>query len=456
MMNRQATGMQVVVVAGVMAALVAGVQGAGDKSFADFIKRDQEAFQAFRTGRKPGDRAQGQAASREESPQRQRALAIYRDYCRLRGILEDPNPERGLNTRIAALRAKLFPTNRPWVDSLSLWGDQERYVEWPLLQDLEARAVQVRADLVRLEAAWRDEGFSSHIGRGLDDCYGRKAWYVYLDKEDQSVFPSPIRSNQVDYVENQLDYVWPTNEAPVAVTAPPAPETVVHDAPPPPGTPPPEIPEIDETIRPENIEVVKSWDEMTPEERRRALMENRPEAWSGFCRDVFGTDTNGQALAKAVVACSNVTAVTTNIAIANLPPPTPVTGGKAWDAMTTEERHNALKANRPEAWDGLRDALLSGDGARLREVLEALSARPAINDTARAVAYWHGYQVGQMENATTPESSTIDTVVAAYVHPELMALVRQGYADAKAGKPALWGLPAPDAMQQKMPTAPLP
>jgi hypothetical protein len=61
-----------------------------------------------------------------------------------------------------------------------------------------------------------------------------------------------------------------------------------------------------------------------------------------------------------------------------------------------------------------------------------------------------------MENATTPESSTIDTVVAAYVHPELMALVRQGYADAKAGKPALWGLPAPDAMQQKMPMAPLP
>ena len=63
-----------------------------------------------------------------------------------------------------------------------------------------------------------------------------------------------------------------------------------------------------------------------------------------------------------------------------------------------------------------------------------------------------------MEAATTPESSTIDTVVAAYVHPELMALVRQGYADAKAGKPALWGLPAPDAMQQKMPRAapPLP
>ena len=111
-------------------------------------------------------------------------------------------------------------------------------------------------------------------------------------------------------------------------------------------------------------------------ERRRALMENRPEAWSGFCRDVFGTDTNGQALAKSVVACSNVTAVTTNIAIANLPLPTPVATGATWDAMTPEERHAALKANNPQAWDGLRDALLSGDANRIQQVLEALSPKP--------------------------------------------------------------------------------
>jgi len=429
-------------------ALLAADAQRGGNTFDAFKKRDQAASEQFRTGKPAGDRATGKLPpSREISPERQRAQTIYSECCRLRGMLEDPDPEKGLNTRISALRAKLFPTNRPWVDCLSLWGDQEWKVDWPLLQDLEARAVPIRADLQKLETAWRDEGFAAHIGRGLDDCYGRKAWYVYLDTADQSVFPSPIRSNQVDYVSFHMDFVWPTNAPDGGAVAPPVPEHVVHDTPPPPVAPPPEIPEIDEEIREENIEVVKPWESMTPMERRRALMENRPEAWSGFCRDVFGTDTNGQALAKAVVACSNVTAVTSNIAIANLPPPTPVATGKTWDTMTPEERHDALKANKPLAWDGLRDALLSGDAKRIQQVLEALSPKPVITDFARAVAYWHGYQTAQMEAATSPENSNIDVIAAAYVQPELIALVRQGYADMRAGKPPQYTLPGADALQ---------
>lgn len=422
-------------------------------TFDAFIKRDQAAFEQFRTGKPASDRTTAaETPARDGSPERKRAETLYGEYCRLRGMLDDPDPAKGINTRIAALRAKLYPTNRPWVDCLSLWGDQEWKVDWPLLQDLEARAVTMRADLQKLETAWHDEGFASRFFLGLGDCYGRKTWYTYLDTADQSVFPSPIRSNQVDYVSFQMDYMWPTNTPPAATTAAPKPEEVVHDTPPPPVAPPPEIPEIDEEIREENIEVVKPWESMTPEERRRALMENRPEAWSGFCHDVFGTDTNGQALAKAVVACSNVTAEATNTALANLPPPAAVATGKAWDAMTPEQRHAALKANETLAWDGLRDALLSGDGKRLQQVLEALSPKPVITDVARAVAYWHGYQTAQMEAATSPGNSNIAVIAAAYVHPELMALVRQGYADMQAGKPPQYTLPGADAMQSLMPS----
>ncbi len=434
------------------AGYAAGKQADAD-TFDAFRKHDREAFEAFRAGRSRGVTAA--RASRAMAPARLRAQELYDTYCRVRGTLEDPDPEKGILTRIGALRAKLYPTNRPWVDCLSLWGDHEWDVEWPLLQDLEARAVQSRDAMRQLEAAWRDEGFSQSIGRGLDDCYGRKAWYIYHDKDDQTVFPSPIRSNQVDYVSFHMNAVWPTNDPPAVTappTAPPEPEAVVHDAPPPPDPPAPEIPEIDEEIREENVESVKAWDDMTPAERRRALMENRPEAWSGFCRDVFGTDTNGHALAKAVVACSNVTAVTTNRAIANLPPPTAIVPGKTWDAMTTEERHDALKAIKPEAWDGLRDALLSGDPGRIQQVLDALTPKAVLSDAVRAVAYWHGYQVGQMEAATNPENSTIDTVAAAYVHPELTALVRKGYADAKAGNAPQFTLPDAASLQQMMTT----
>jgi hypothetical protein len=115
--------------------------------------------------------------------------------------------------------------------------------------------------------------------------------------------------------------------------------------------------------------------------------------------------------------------------------------------MTPEQRHAALKANEPLAWDGLRDALLSGDARRIEQVLEALSPKPAITDVARAVAYWHGYQTAQMEAATSPGNSNIDVIAAAYVHPELMALVRQGYADMQAGKPPQYTLPGPEALQ---------
>lgn len=117
--------------------------------------------------------------------------------------------------------------------------------------------------------------------------------------------------------------------------------------------------------------------------------------------------------------------------------------------MTPEERHAALKANEPLAWDGLRDALLSGDAKRIDQVLEALSPKPVITDFARAVAYWHGYQTALMEAATSPENSNIDVIATAYVQPELMALVRQGYADMRAGKPPQHTLPGADALQSR-------
>jgi len=422
-------------------------------AFSEFQKRDREAFERFRTGTSTEDRKTGRnpPPMRSISPERLRAEEIYNKYRMRRDRLENPDPEKGLNAKIAVLRAKLFRTNRPWADSV-LWGDQEWKIDWPLLQDLEARAVPIREELQKLEAAWRDEGFAARIGRDLNDGYGRTIWYVYLDKEDHSVFPSPIRSNLVDYVTFEINSVWPTNIPPATATPSSSTssetEQVIHDAPPPPAVPAPETPEIDEEIQTENIGFVKPWDQMTPEERRRALMENRPEAWSGFCRDVFGTDTNGQALVTSIVACSNVTDGATNIAIANLPPPTPMTTGKAWDAMTAEERHKALRANEPLAWDGLRDALISGDAERIKQVIEALTPKPQINDAARAVAYWHGYQTAQMESATSPGNSNLDVIAAAYVHPELMALVRQGYADAQAGRPPQYAVPTPpDAYQ---------
>ncbi len=443
-----------------------------EETFDSFRKRDREAYEIFRSGKRAqaGARAVPQAAAPDDerdagqdagqvvlmravSPERQRGQEIYDAYCRLRRALEDPDPERGLDKRITGLRGKLFPTNRPWVDSLSLWGDREWDVEWPLLQDLEARAAQDRAEMQRLAQAWEDEGFRSRLHRSLHDCYGRTAAYIYLDRADQSVFPSPIRTNQVDYVNHHLNILWPIDE-PVSTASTSRPGTRIHEGPPPPDPPVPETEEIDETIRTENIETMKAWDDMTPEERRRALMENRPEAWSGFARDIFGTDTNGQALARQAVVASNVTAVATNIAIANLPPPAAVRPVKPWADMTVEERHAALKGNRAEAWDAVRDALLSGDPARIRETLDALSARPAITETARAVAYWHGYNVGTMEAATKPESSTLALVVAAYKVPELMTLVREGYADAQAGRSARYGLPGPGALQQMMPPAP--
>lgn len=427
-------------------------------TFGDFMRRDRDAFGKFRSGKKAMEDPARQAPAGgilfqiadapEESAQRHRARELYDEYCRLQGTLDNPDPKKGYDSRIRQLREKLFPTNRAGYDR-TYWSDKDWYERWPFLQDLEVRAAQRRIELDALAAKWVDEGFQDIFYLPLDKCYGRKSKYVYLDKTDPYAFPSPIRTHMVDYVYHEMDRRWPTN-APAPQTIPPP--SVIHENPPPPDPEPPELDPIAEEIREENVATPKPWDEMTPEERRRALMENSPEAWSGFCRDMFGTDTNGNSLVEAVLACSNVTAVATNIAVANLPPPIPVPVVKPWDEMSDAERYEALKANRCEAWDAVLAALLSGEASRTDDVLRALSAKPAIPDVARQTAYWHGYQVGQMEAATQAEESTIDMVVAAYKIPELMDLVREGYDDAKAGRPQKYGLPDPGELQQHMVT----
>lgn len=107
--------------------------------------------------------------------------------------------------------------------------------------------------------------------------------------------------------------------------------------------------------------------------------------------------------------------------------------------MTPEERYEALKKNDPAAWDAVRDALLSGDPKQVATVIQALNARP-LPQIALQTAYWHGYQLGLQEKATSPAVSQLDTVAAAYVQPKLMALVRQGYADAMAGNPPVYAI----------------
>jgi len=427
-------------------------------AYGDFIRKDRDAFKEFKSGRKTREKPTRPAPAEvillqkadapEGSAQRHRARELYDEYCRLQGTLDNPDPKKGYDSRIGQLREKLFPTNRAGYDQ-AYWSERDWTERWPFLQDLEARAAQRRAELEALAAKWVEEGFQDIFYLPLDKCYGRKSKYVYLDKTDPYAFPSPIRTNMVDYVYHEMDRRWPTNAPAPQVIPPPS---VIHENPPPPDPEPPELDPIDEEIVSENVATPKPWDEMTPEERRRALMENSPEAWSGFCRDMFGTNTNGNSLVEAVLACSNVTAVATNIAVANLPPPIPVPVVKSWGEMSDSERYEALKANRCEAWDAVLAALLSGEASRTDDVLRALSAKSAIPDVARQTAYWHGYQVGQMEAATQAEESTIDMVVAAYKVPELMALVREGYDDAKAGRPQQYGLPAPGELQQYMVT----
>jgi len=373
---------------------------ASESAYSDFMKKDRKAFEEFRSGKpKPAQSHDKSAESRQISPQRKRAMEIYSEYLRLSRILDNPDPKKGYNVR----------------------------------------AKKIRLERDKLVKVWNDEGFRSKLGhRPLDECYGRTVWYFYLDK---SVFPPALCSNQVDYVISHMDKVWPTNTpAVVSSTSVPSapPHVVVHENPP--SEEPQEVvPEIDETISEENVERMKPWDEMTPEERHRALLENRPEAWQGLSRDLHndmcGTNTNGIPLVKAALSCSNVTAVSTNIAIANLPPPAPVPAGKSWDEMTPQERHQAIKKLNVSAWDAMHDALLSGNTSRIKDVIKALDAKPPeITDAARAFAYWHGYQTGQMEAATNPSSSALETIVASYKIPELMKIVRKGYADGKAGK----------------------
>ena len=47
---------------------------------------------------------------------------------------------------------------------------------------------------------------------------------------------------------------------------------------------------------------------------------------------------------------------------------------KSWDDMTVDERHDALKANDPEAWKEVHEVLVSGDLDAIKEVKEALGA----------------------------------------------------------------------------------
>ena len=412
---------------------------ASESAYSDFMKKDRKAFEEFRYGKtKPAQSHDKSAEFRKVSPQRKRAMEIYSEYLRLSRILDNPDPKKGYNRRIKKLRNHLFPTGRAWYWEEALWSEKDVNFKYPFLQELEVRAKKIRLERDKLVKAWNDEGFRSKLGhRPLDECYGRTVWYFYLDK---SVFPPALCSNQVDYVISHMDKVWPTNTPAVVSSAsvPSAPPDVVVHENPPSAEPPPEVPEIDETVSEENVERMKPWDEMTPEERHRALLENRPEAWQGLSRDLHndmcGTNTNGIPLVKAALSCSNVTAVSTNIAIANLPPPAPVPAGKSWDEMTPQERHQAIKMLNVSAWDAMHDALLSGNTSRIKDVIKALDAKPPeITDTARAFAYWHGYQTGQMEAATNPSSSALETIVASYKIPELMKIVRKGYADGKAG-----------------------
>ena len=444
----------VCVLVGLVVGMVGGeIISAGESgsAYRDFVYKDRAAYESFRAGKPQATRVRDKAKySRAVSPERKRAMQIYSEYLRLSRTLDDP--ENGYNQRIGKLRTHLFPTGRAWYWEWPLWSDNDNDFKYPFLQEIEVRAKKIRLECKKLVKAWDSEGFREKLGlRSLDDCYSRTFSYVYLDKEDTSVFPSPIRTNQIDYIFNQLNNVWPTN-AIVTTTSQPTSsgshEVVIHENPPPLDPPPPEIYEIDEEIDEANVERMKPWEDMTPEERHRALLEKNPEAWQALSRDLHrdlcGTDTNGVPLVKAALTCSNVVAVSTNIAVANLPPPTPVTAEKSWDEMTAQERHESIENLEVVGWDAMYESFVSGDISRIKDVVKALDAKPQeITEASRAFAYWHGYQTGQMEAATNPDTSTLSAIVAAYKIPELMSLVRKGYADGKSGAAPQYTIPTP-------------
>lgn len=410
------------------------------ESFDDFIKRDRQEFEAFREGRpKPAPKENKPVLARpkaEVSPERARAQALYNRYCELRNSLENPDPKRGYLVRIAQLRARLFPTGRPNVDSYSLWGDREWGYDWPLLQELEARVPKIRQEMDAIDAQWVSEGFRGKIGPLGDFCYGRKSEVVWLDT-GADTFPSPLRTNLVDYVGLRLDTLWPTN-APSSSGGDSSGGTTNHVQTTPPQIPdPPVAEEYAETTN--NIPPKKSWDAMTPDERHEALKANDPDAWINVYRALISGLTNAIEEVRQALDASGATADPPPATYTNLVP-TAVTPAKPWKEMTPEERHEALKKNDPSAWDAVRDALLSGNPDQVAVVIEALNAKP-IPEIALQTAYWHGYQLGLMEKATNPEVSQLDTVAAAYVQPALQALVRQGHADAMAGRPPVYSAP---------------
>lgn len=413
------------------------------ETFQEFKKREGQELREFAEG-KPQVVARVAGQRAEPSPERLKALALYNRYCQLRGSLEDPDPKKGYYVRIKQLDAKLFPTGRPYVDSYSLWGNREWDYEWPLLQALRARVPKIEAEMAGVEAQWKEAGFGSKIGPLSDHCYGRKTWVVWLDKES-NLFPSPMRSNQMDYVGVRIDEIWPTNAPSATVSGsdqtgkPPH----VHETKPEIPTPP-EVGECDTSTN--NIPKKKSWAEMTADERHEALKANDPDAWINVYRALVSGQTNAIEEVKDALGASGKTAGPHPVSLTDIKP-VAVSAGKPWKDMTPEEQHEALKRSDPAAWDAVRDALLSGDPKRVASVVKALGAR-TIPESAIQIAYWHGYQLGLQEKVVKPESSQLETVAEAYKQPELMKAVRQGYADAMAGNPSAYGgaLPVPSAL----------
>jgi hypothetical protein len=306
-----------------------------------------------------------------------------------------------------------------------------------LLQELRARVPKIEAEMAGVEAQWREAGFGNKIGPLSDHCYGRKTWVVWLDKES-NLFPSPMRSNQMDYVGVRVDELWPTNGASATgpVGDPSGKPPHVHETKPEIPTPP-AVGEYDASTN--NIPKKKAWGEMTADERHEALKANDPDAWINVYRALVSGQTNAIEEVKDALGASGKTSGPHPVSMTNVAP-VAVSAAKPWKDMTPEEQHEALKRSDPAAWDAVRDALLSGDPKRVDAVVKALGARKVqIPESAIRVAYWHGYQLGLQEKVVKPESSQLETVAAAYKQPELMAAVRQGYADAMAGKPAAYG-----------------
>jgi len=340
-----------------------------------------------------------------------------------------------LNAGIKILEEHLFPTGRPWVDYFSHWSEEDRDVRWPQLKDMRVRRGRLEAEVAALEEEWSNAGLDISIGT-LGANYCRKIWISYLDRKADT-FPSPIRSNQVDYVIHRIDSMWPTAETPaVDETASKGRKDPVYEKPPVvPDPPKPDKCEVTTT----NVPPKKAWEVMTDDERHEALKANDPDAWTNVRDALLSGDTNKIQQVKDALGASGKSAEPPPIAITNLTP-TEVAVVKPWKDMTPQERHEALKKGDPAAWDAVRDALLSGNADQINAVVQALGAQ-AIADVLIATAYWHGFQLGVQEKLTQAEESQLDVVAAAYKDPKLAQMVRKGFADGQAGNPPEYELP---------------